>query len=184
MLEPGEMAGAGSPVLQVDDLGVVEFTAYLPEAYYGRVVEGKTLLQASVHGEDIAKLLPADRQIVVTTKSPTIHPRLRTFEIKALLRDPPSVAVPGSRAELGVILLKRTGPGVPRASVIRRSNGLVIFTVSNGKAKMLPVKTGLESDGWVEVIAEGISKDLPVVSMGQGQLNDGTSVIEVKEGTE
>jgi len=177
MMEPGEMAGAGTPVLRVDDLRVVEFVAYLPEAYYGRVAEGSTVLTARVQGVDVGP-------VVITTKSPTIHAELRTFEIRALLRDPPAGVVPGARADLSVILQRRTALGVPRTAVLRRGPGLVVFAVQDGRARMLAVQTGLEMDGWVEVRGDGLTKELRIVRMGQDRLNDGMAVVEVKEEAE
>jgi len=176
-LEPGENAKAGTPVVRVDDLGVVELAAYLPEAYYIRVVEGTTKVSATVQGIALG-------EVVVTTKSPTVQPQLRTFEIKALVKNPPAGVVPGARAELEVILEKHTGLGVPRSSVIRRGQGWVVFTVREGAARMVAVTTGLESSGWLEVRGEGLAKEMPVVRMGQDRLNEGTSIVEVKEGAQ
>lgn len=177
MMEPGEMAGAGTPVLRVDDLRLVEFVAYLPEAYYSRVVEGSTVLHAKVQGRDVGP-------VVITTKSPTIHAKLRTFEIRALLRDPPAGVVPGARADLSVILQKRTGLGVPRTAVLRRGPGLVVFAVQDGRARMMAIQTGLETDGWVEVRGDGMTKEVRIVRMGQDRLNDGTAVVEATEEVE
>jgi RND family efflux transporter MFP subunit len=177
LLEPGEMAGAGTPVLRIDNLTVVEFTAYLPEAYYARVVEGETVVRAKSGGIDIG-------EVVVTTKSPTISPRLRTFEIKALLKNPPAGVVPGGIVELVVVLEKRNALGVPRESLVRRENGLALFTAKDGAARMMPVEAGLETDGWVEVRGDGLTKGLQIVRMGQDRLNNGMAVVEVKEEAE
>ncbi len=177
LLEPGEMASAGTPVIRIDDLSVIEITAYLPETYYARVVEGSTIVRANVHGIDVGSA-------VVTTKNPKIHSKLRTFEIKALLSNPPAGVVPGCRAELVIILDKRKGLGVPRVSIVRRGKGVALFTTQDGKAKMIPVEAGLEMDGWVEVKAAGLAKNAPVVRMGQDLLNDGMSIFEVKEDAE
>ncbi len=177
MLEPGEMAGAGTPVLRVDDLRVVELVAYLPEACYARIVEGSTVVRARVAGADIGEL-------VVTTKVPTIHPRLRTFEIKVLLKNPPAAVVPGGRVELAVILDKRKALGVPREAVVRRGGGLAVFAAGDGVARMLAVRTGLETDGLIEVDGEGLAGGMSIVRMGQDRLNDGTGIMEVKEDAE
>jgi len=177
MLEPGEMAGAGTPVLRVDDLSVVELVAYLPEAYYARVEEGSTVIRARAAGVDIG-------EVVVTTKVPTIHPRLRTFEIKMLLKDPPAGVVPGGRVELVAVLDKRKGLGVPREAVVRRGKGLAVFSAADGVAHMLAVRTGLEMDGLVEVSGAGLASGMSIVRMGQDRLNDSMGIVEVKEDAE
>lgn len=178
LLEPGEMAEKkGTAVLRIVDLTILELSAYLPEEYYARVVEGETIVRAGSGSIDMGEL-------TVTTKSPTIDPKLRTFEIKAVLRDPPNGIVPGARADIAVVLQKRTGLGIPRESVLWRGQERVFFTVIEGKAHMLSVATGLESDGWVEVQGDGLIPNMPIVRMGQERLNDGMAVVEVKEDVE
>jgi len=177
MLEPGEMADAGTPVMRIDDLSTIEIAAFLPEAFYARIVPGKTLLRAKVGAVEIP---PAP----ITYKSPTIHPKLRTFEIKVIPHEAPQGVVPGAMADVIVILERREGLGAPRRSIQRRRGGLAIFTTENGTARLRPVKTGLENDGWVEISGRGLSEGMPVVRMGQEQLNDAMTVNEVKGGDE
>jgi len=177
LLEPGEMAGAGTPVLRVEDPSVVELVGFLPESCYAKVVEGRTVLRARCGAVDVG-------EAVVTTKAPTIHPRLRTFEVKALVPSPPSGVVPGARVDLTVILARRVGLGVPRVALVRRAGGRAVFTVAEGKARMVPVTAGLEMDGWVEAQGEGLTAESRIVCMGQDRLNDAAAVTEVKEGAE
>ena len=152
----------------------MEITAYLPEAYYARVKEGRTVIRAASGNVGIGEL-------IVTTKSPTIDPRLRTFEIKALLRNPPDGLVPGVRANVSVVLQTRTGLGVPRASTLRRGKERVVFAVKDGRAHRVAVETGLESEGWMEIRSDALSPDMRIVRMGQERLNHGMAVVEVKE---
>ncbi len=67
MLEPGEMAGAGTPVLQVDDLSVLEISVYLPAEYYSRIKPGKTAMRIQVGSVDLGK-------ISSPTKARRLHP--------------------------------------------------------------------------------------------------------------
>lgn len=176
MHEPGEIAVPGTPVIQIDDLSLVEISAFLPEIHYARVIPEKTLLTATIQGSTIPDM-------PVSFKNPVIHQKLRAFEIRARLQNPPSGVVPGAMADVAVLLQARENLGVPREAVLRRSRGPVIFTVAEGRARMLPVQTGLEMDGWIEISGEGIVADMPVVRMGQEQLNEGTLVAIVTEGS-
>ena len=45
------------------------------------------------------------------------------------------------------------------------------------KAKMIPVSTGLETDGWLEVRDSSVAPGQKVVSEGQFMLDDGTPVL-------
>lgn len=178
LMEPGEVAEKkGTAVLRIVDPAILEISAYLPEAYYAHVVEGQTILRVESGGIDIGEL-------TVTTKSSTVHPTLRTFEIKALLKAPPHGVVPGLRANVAVVLQKRTGLGIPSVSVLWRGRERVVFTVKDARAQMLAVETGLESDGWVQVLGYGLAPDMPIVCMGQERLNDKMAVVEVKADVE
>lgn len=177
MREPGEMAGPGTPVIQINDLSLVEISAFLPENHYARVIEGKTRLSATVQGVKI-------EEMPVTFKNPVIHQKLRTFEIRARLQDPPVGVVSGAMADVVIVLQMRRGLGVPREAVLRRSSGPAIFSVADGRARLVPIQTSLEMDGWVEITGEGLTPDMPVVRMGQEQLNDGAPVTAVPEGIE
>ncbi|MCJ8499774.1 efflux RND transporter periplasmic adaptor subunit [Desulfatitalea alkaliphila] len=173
-LEPGEMAAAGAVVLRIEDVSVVELCAFLPENHFARVAEGRTILRARSGGIDIG-------EAVITTKSPTIHSTLRTFEIKALLKDPPYGVVPGARVDMTIVLQTQSAPGVPREAVLRRGPGQAVFTVRDGQAHLLAVETGPAADGWIAVRGEGLAPDTPIVHMGQERLNPGTAVVVVAE---
>lgn len=166
--EPGEMAGAGTPVLRIEDGSLVEISVFVPAEYYERVEEGKTKLRVRV-GQTTLKDLP------VTYKSPTVEPRLRTFQVKALVQSPPPEAAPGALAQVEVILQVRSGVAVPAQAVVQRSGADVVFTVQEDRARALPVQLGLEMDGWREILS-GVQEGTPIVSMGQSMLDDGVRV--------
>ncbi|MCS7304112.1 MAG: efflux RND transporter periplasmic adaptor subunit [Thermoguttaceae bacterium] len=174
--EPGEMAGAGTPVLRIEDGSLVEISVFVPAEYYDRVEEGKTKLRVRV-GQTLL------RDLAVTYKSPTVEPRLRTFQVKALVESPPPEVVPGALAQVEVILQVRTGIGVPTQAVVQRSGADVVFTVHEYRARALPVQLGLEMDGWREVLS-GLDEGTPIVSMGQSMLDDGVRVRLLEEKVE
>ncbi len=167
--EPGEMAGAGKPVLRIEDPSVLEASAFLPAQHYPRVHVDKTPLRIEVYGVQL------DEQ-VITYKSPAIHPQLRTFEIKSVITDPKEGVVSGAMAQMTAILDRRTALGVPSKCVQFRDGRKVVFVLQNSKAHMVEVSTGLENDGWTEVDGEGLEPGTKVVSMGQFLLDEGTPV--------
>lgn len=166
--EPGEMAGAGTPVLRIEDGSLVEISVFVPSEYYERVEEGKTKLRVRV-GQTVLK------DLAVTYKSPTVESRLRTFQVKALVQSPPPEVVPGALAQVEVILQIRSGVAVPVQSVVQRSGADVVFTVQEDRARALPVQLGLEMDGWREILS-GVHEGAPIVSVGQSMLDDGVRV--------
>lgn len=167
--EPGEMGQPGGPVVRIDDVSVIEVSAYLPAQYYSKVTPGRTGMKVSVSGINVG-------QRIVSYKSPTINPKLRTFEVKCVLKNPPDGVVPGAIAQIEVILESREGLGVPSVAIQKRDNQSVVFIVKRESAHMVRVKTGLENDGWIEIMDGELLEKTPVVSMGQYLIEEGTPV--------
>jgi len=167
--EPGEFCGAGKPVVRIDDPKVIEVSAFLPAQYYARVHVDDTPVRVRVYGIDAGEL-------ALAYKSPTIHPKLRTFEVKCVLTNPPDGVVPGAMAQIEVVLEQHTAVGVPSAALQFRGGRPVVFVVENDVAREVAVETGIETGGWTELRPGPVSPGTPVVTMGQYLLDDGTSV--------
>jgi len=169
LLEPGEMGSPGMPVLRIDDTSLVEVAAFLPAQYYTAVVPGQTTMRIGVSAIDVGTQ-------VITYKSPTIQPRLRTFEIKCVLPDPPEGVTAGAMAQIVVVLESRSGIGVPSAALQLRGGRSVVFVIENNIAREVPVETGIESDGWIEISSGDLKEAAAVVTMGQYMVEAGTPV--------
>ncbi len=64
---------------------------------------------------------------------------------------------------------------IPIPAAIERPQKKVVFVVDEGKAKEVVVKTGLETEGWLEII-EGLAAGDKLVVEGQEQLKTGMLV--------
>ena len=62
-----------------------------------------------------------------------------------------------------------------RAAIVDADGEQSVFVVEDGKAVQRPVRTGLASNGWIEVV-EGLDGTEKVVVVGQGGLKTGTAV--------
>ena len=173
--EPGETGNPGDPVVRIDDLSVVEVAAFLPAQCYATVRLGQTPMRIQVSGIDLGRQ-------VVTYKSPTVDSRLRTFEIKTVIPNPPEGVVPGALAQITVVLEARRGLGVPVVSLQERAGRSVVFIVAEGKALQVPVTTGIETDGWIEIRQGELKENDPVVTLGQDKVEQGTPVEVQQEG--
>ncbi len=167
--DPGEMGGAGDAVVRIEDPAVLEVSAFLPDRAYSRVVVGETPLRLSVYGVDAG-------EYVLSYKAPTINLQLRTFEIKALIENPKEGVVPGALADIAVLLSRRESPGVPTNAIQIRDGRKVVFTVQGDTAGMVEVETGIEGDGWTEVLNGSLPEGTPVVTMGHFMLNEGSRI--------
>jgi RND family efflux transporter MFP subunit len=174
MAEPGEMGSPGVPVMRIEDPNLVEISAFLPAAAYPTVEAEQTLMRVTVAGIELGDL-------TISYKSPTIGAKLRTFEIKCLLENPPVGVAPGAMADIAVILTSRDGLGVPAVSVLQRSGQSVVFTVEGNIARRRNVRIGLENNGWIELLDSGVTESMQIVSMGQDMLDDGVAVSVQKE---
>ena len=173
-IEPGEMATAGTPVVKIEDLSVLEISVFLPEEYYAQVEPGKTRMRIKVSGIEL-DIRP------VTYKSPTVNSKLRTFEVKSLVESPPRGVAPGCLAEVTIVLDERSGIGVPTRAIGQRGGNSVVFLVEEEKARMvLVVKTGRTTRNWSEIVEGDVTTESPVLTMGQNLVEDGTLVSVVK----
>ncbi len=167
--EPGEMGSPGHPVLRIDDTSIVEVSAFLPAEAYAAVITGQTPMRIQVSGIDVGRQ-------VITYKSPTIDPKLRSFEVKCILNDPPDGVAPGAMAQLVVVLESRQGIGVPSDAIQKRGGQSVVFVIENDTARQVPVTEGIETDGWTEIRGGDLAEGAPVVTMGQYMVEAGVAV--------
>ena len=174
LAEPGETGSPGNPVLRIEDPNLIEISAFLPAEYYPSVITNQTQMKVTVSG------IKLENQ-TVSYKSTAINPKLRTFEVKCLIKNPPDGIVPGAMAEVEIVLESREGLGVPVTSVQKRANQSVIFATAGDTASMKTVTTGIESEGWIEITEGQVTESNQIVSMGQEMLNDGTLVSIQKE---
>jgi len=167
--EPGEMGSPGHPVVRIDDTSVVEAAAFLPAEYYAAVVPGQTAMRIQASGVDVGRH-------VITYKSPTIDPKLRTFEVKCVLSDPPEGVTSGAMVQIVVTLESRRGVGVPSPAIQQRGGRAVVFVIENAVARQVPVTTGIETDGWTEIREGDLKEGAWVVTMGQYMMEAGMAV--------
>ena len=172
--EPGEMGEPGRPILRIEDPSLVEVSVFLPAVYYPAVVAGQTQMKVNVSGIDLG--LQA-----ISYKSPTIDSRLRTFEVKCLLKDPPEGVAPGAMARTVGVLESREGLGVPSAAIEQRGGQSVIFVVTDNVSHQVIVQPGIENDGWTEIREGELDGQSDVVTMGQYMIEEGTKVTVQKE---
>jgi RND family efflux transporter MFP subunit len=142
--------------------------AFLPARHYAEVVPGVTELAIRV-GET------APVSVKVAAKSPAIDPRLRVFEIKALMPGSES-ATPGAMADFRIVFERREGLSVPQDAVLSRAAGTVVFVAQeDGTAKETPVEIGLRDGGRAEILS-GLTPGDAVIVQGQTQLYDGRKI--------
>lgn len=172
--EPGEMGQKGSPVLEIQDLTDLEVSVFLPEEYFARIIPGKTHVRLRAGNIVLGEQ-------TVGYKSPCVRSDLRTFEVKATLAQVPDGIAPGRIATVEVILQTAEGIGIQRDAVVKRGNGKILFLHDNDSAHALSVRTGLETNGFVQILDDAIAPGTSVIVQGQDFVDDGDAVLVTGE---
>jgi multidrug efflux pump subunit AcrA (membrane-fusion protein) len=161
-------------ILRIEDPTLVEVSVFLPAAYYAAIISGQTQMKVNVSGIDLGLQ-------TISYKSPTIDSKLRTFEVKCILKNPPDGVAPGAMARIVVVLESREGLGVPSVATEQRSGRSVVFIVKDNVAHQVPVETGIESGGWTEILETNLAEEDSIITMGQYMVEEGTKVTVQKE---
>ena len=167
----GEYVVPGRPVLELVALDPIEVEFSVAERDSARVHIGQSV------GVVVAPYPNETFQGEVTVISPIVDTRTRTLRVKAHIANPDGRLRPGlfARTDLGVA--KREGALlVPAEAVLQRADGEVVFVASpDNTARRVVVKTGLQREGRVEIVA-GLGASDEVVVSGHAALVDGSPI--------
>ncbi len=113
----------------------------------------------------------------VTAIVPSADPASRTFPVKVTVENPGGLLKAGMFARVSV----RTGAGrkglfLPKDAVVRRGGKEFVFVVNGNAAKQIPVQTGVEVGGQVEVRGDGLAAGQRAVTLGNEFLQPGMQV--------
>lgn len=109
-----------------------------------------------------------------------INPQTGLVDVLAPI--PPEKArrfIIGSYLTADLIRDAHTGIVVPRSAVLRDGQDAYLFSVVQGRARRMAVKTGIERNGWIEILS-GLKAGQPVVVSGNYELTDGMAVREAR----
>jgi RND family efflux transporter MFP subunit len=154
--------------------------------------ETRLIARLGVEPEDVDKLSPDNPVTIVPVFIPGVQVKSSIREVHAMI-DPTThlveVLAPipesqgnhlvlGSRVLSRISIASRPGLVVPRSAVLRDDTGAYVFRLSNGTAKRVNVRTGMEESSWVEIAGEIKAGD-PVVIQGNYELSDGMAIREI-----
>ncbi|NLN91923.1 MAG: efflux RND transporter periplasmic adaptor subunit [Candidatus Hydrogenedens sp.] len=175
MKEEGEFGPAGQPLIRIVDRNLLELSVFLPAEFYSRIVAEETKLHLQTQEVDLGAF-------PVSFKSPEIQPTLRTFEVRCLIPDPPDTVAPGALVTANAVLVTREALGVPTPAIQQRAGKEQIYTVADKAARGMEVTRGLETAGWTEVLNDSLTEGMPIITMGQFMVEEGSLVRLSEEG--
>jgi RND family efflux transporter MFP subunit len=112
----------------------------------------------------------------VTRTTLSLDPSTRTLLVEIDLPNRDHALQPGTFGEVALQLRKSPDALViPPGSIVSNGKITSIFTVEQGRAKLVTIRTGLSDGRWVEVV-HGLTGTEDVVVVGKTKLVDGTAV--------
>lgn len=172
MVEPGDMASPGRPLVVLEQTQEMKIVARLGEKDVGAVAAGDTVtvevtsLPGAVWRAPVARVIPA------------ADPGSRTFDVEALVPNADGRLKSGMFARMLVPTGQRPAVTVPRAAIVERGQLRGVFVVaSDGLARLRWIRLGHEvGDGDVEVLA-GLAGGETVAFAAASPLAEGDRVV-------
>jgi membrane fusion protein (multidrug efflux system) len=172
----GSYVTANVPVAVMQDVNPMKVEFSVPEKYARQVKKGTRVAvrvgdsQTEYNGEVYA----------VEAK---VDPGTRTIKLRGRLPNPKEDLIPGAFAKVEITLERIPDAIViPAEAVIPEINGEKVFICVDGKARSVPIKTGIRSGSDVQVLT-GLNPSDTLVITGLLQIADGRA-IELRELTD
>jgi RND family efflux transporter MFP subunit len=140
--------------------------------------EDAARVQTGMAAEVVPVFTPDSRLSgVVRGATGTINPATKRVDFWVELVAAEQELVPGTAVSVEIVIEQHTGWVVPRDAVLRDGKGDYIFQVTGSKAERVPVKTGIETDKFTEIVGP-IDMKHAIVTVGNYELQDGMAVRE------
>ncbi len=177
MLQQGDMANPGQPILEIENSDQVKIVAKVPESQVSKLKTGMPVwvkIQAADTGTN-GKSAEAQIEKIV----PSADPMSRQFDIHVVLDNADGKIFSGMFARVLIAESQETGLFIPARAVFKRGQLEGVFGISQaGKAQLRWITTGSHQNKMVNVLS-GLSSGDEVVVESESKLTDGQAV-EVK----
>jgi len=145
-------------------------------------VPGEDISDISV-GKKIDVFIPDISDVIegkVYEINPSADPTTKKFTVKISLDNSDRYLKKGMYSEVRLESNPRNVPAVPKEAVMIKDLLSYIAIAENSEAKIIQIKTGMESDSFYEVISSEVSSGDKVIIQGQYLLENGDSIKEVE----
>lgn len=153
----------------MQDLDPMKVEFSVPEKYSQELKNGIEILVRVGESEEVSK------GVVYAVES-KIDAGTRTIKTRAMIPNPTQALMPGSFAKVEITLHELADAIViPTSALIPEISGEKVFVCENGKARSVPVKTGIRTEKSIQ-ITSGLSASDTLIVTGLLQLADGRGV--------
>jgi len=167
LVEVGDLATPGKPLLELENSSLLRFECEIPEALVDKVQMGGELpVMIDAAGIELSGK--------VSEIAPSASAGSRTFLVKLDLPAAEKLRA-GQFGRVRVPVRERPALLAAEGAVVRRGQIESVFVVEEGKARLRLVKTGRRMDGKIEILS-GLSGGEAVVVRDAHLLQDGTAV--------
>lgn len=170
LVAEGQMIREGDAVAELTIENPLRLWAPVPERFSPFIAVGQP---ARIH---VASHPDQSFPGSVAWVNPAIDPDSRTFQVEVSVPNDEHLLRPGGFAKLSIVVRREPRLMVPAEAIVRFAGVTKLFVLRDGQAHAVPVETGFESDGQVEIVGD-VPSGAQVVTTGQSQLADGTAVV-------
>ncbi len=168
MVEEGDMAAPGRPLLVIEDLSRVKAKVSVPEG----VVAGLSAGQAAS-----VTILERARPATIDRIVPAGDPATRTFTVEMVLDNPDGEIKAGMFARAAFDTESRSGVLIPESAIVVRGQLVGVFVVEEDHARLRWVKLGARLDDRIEVLS-GLQPGERYLPAPTPDVHDGANVVE------
>lgn len=167
LVEVGDLATPGKPLLELENSSLLRFECEIPEALVDKVqMGGELAVMVDAAGAELYGR--------VSEIAPSASAGSRTFLVKLDLPAAEKLRA-GQFGRVRVPVRERPAVLVAEGAVVRRGQIESVFVIEEGKARLRLIKSGRKMDGKVEVLS-GLSGGEVVVVRDAHLLQDGAAV--------
>lgn len=170
-LKVGDMANPGMSGIRVVSMSKLKVETTLGENYIGKVETGDPV---------ILEFTETDTRIrsKLTYVARSVDPISRAFTVEVNIGNNKDIR-PNMSCKMKILSYSNsTAITVPISAVQNTADGNIVYTVVNGKTKVVKVETGKTSDGDIEILS-GLSAGDKVITQGYTEVDEGRAV-EIK----
>lgn len=167
LVEVGDLATPGKPLLELENSSLLRFECEIPEALVDKVqMGGELAVMVDAAGAELSGR--------VSEIAPSASAGSRTFLVKLDLPAAEKLRA-GQFGRVRVPVRERPAVLVAEGAVVRRGQIESVFVLEEGKVRLRLIKSGRKMDGKVEVLS-GLSGGEAVVVRDAHLLQDGAAV--------
>ncbi len=169
-VEVGQYLGSGDPVADVLRMDRVKIEVGIPESDVDAV---RAIEHYQVSVDALKGRVFEGRRHYLAKSADTLA---RTYRLEIEVANPEGVLLPDMFARAEIVKQRiEDALSVPLFALISQQKGQAVYVAEAGKARLVPVQTGIQ-EGWQVQIREGLAAGAKVIVVGQRDTKDGAPV--------